>query len=392
NGEIYNYVELKQELEGAGCRFKTDHSDTEVLLNAYSRWGVNCIEKLRGMFAVAILDRRNHTILIARDRIGKKPFYYELTDSRFAFSSELTPLLQRSGAEHVINPEALCFYMIFGYVMHPHSIAKDIHKLPPATYAVFDLESRRMNSARYWDITGEEDWTTSGERFVEEVDELLTNAVALRLRADVPVAAFISGGTDSSLVVKKIRENKQERFDIFGADFPQPERSERRYIEEVAARYDQRLNLSNIDNSHITNISEIVRVFDEPFDGGSSIAIFDLFKEARRNYKVILTGDGGDEVFAGYTRYAEFPPRHRLFHAFAALGFPGRMVKFLRSLGLQHRKIQKLDEFIRGDLIENYLLFTSNFDLVGLVKHEFRPDIDQFSLFPDIKARIERLH
>jgi asparagine synthase (glutamine-hydrolysing) len=391
NGEIYNYIELKQELEGAGCRFQTDHSDTEVLLIAYSYWGINCLEKLRGMFAFAIFDRRDNTVFLARDRIGKKPLYYELSRSRFAFSSELTPLLRRSGSVYKINPEALCFYIIFGYVMHPHSIIKGIHKLPPATYAVVDLNTQRITSTRYWDISGEEDWTTPLEHFVDEVDHFLTDAVAYRLRADVPVAAFISGGIDSTLVVKKIRENKQERFDIFGADFPQPERSERRYIEEVATRYDEHLNLSNIDITHMQNIDEIVRVFDEPFDGGSSIAVFDLFKEARKNYKVILTGDGGDEVFAGYTRYAEFPPRQKMFQTLAALGFPGKMTSLLRSLGLHHRKIRKLDEFIRGDLIANYLLFTSNFNLLHLVKEEFRTDIDQFSLFPDIKARIKHL-
>lgn len=391
NGEIYNYVELKRELEDAGACFKTDHSDTEVLLNAYARWGVDCLAKLRGMFAFAILNRRDHTVFMARDRIGKKPLYYELSGTGFAFSSELTPLLGRGGVTRRIDPEALCFYMIFGYVMHPRSIIQGIHKLPPATYAVVDLGTRKIRTTRYWDITGREEREPAEERFVDEVDELLTEAVSLRLRADVPVAAFISGGTDSTLVVKKIRESKVERFDIFGADFPQPERSERRYIEQVAARYDQRLNLSNIDLSHMQNIPDIVRVFDEPFDGGSSIAVFDLFKEARRGYKVILTGDGGDEVFAGYERYNEFPPRHRRFSALAALGFPGKTVALMRALGLRHRKIRKLEEFIRGDLIANYLLFTTNFELLRLVRDELRLDIDQFSLFTDIKARIADL-
>lgn len=391
NGEIYNYVELKQELEGRGCRFKTDHSDTEVLLNAYACWGVRCLEKLRGMFAFAIFNRHDNTVFLARDRIGKKPLYYELSDSRFAFSSELTPLLGQGEPNRCIDPEALCFYMVFGYIMHPRSIIQGICKLPPATYAIVDLNVRRIIPVRYWDITGQDDWRTPSNQFVEEVDELLTEAVALRLRADVPVGAFISGGTDSTLVVKKISEIRQERFDIFGADFPQPERSERRYIEEVADQYDQKLNLSNIDITHIENIDKIVGVFDEPFDGGSSIAVFDLFKEARRNHKVILTGDGGDEVFAGYTRYAEFPPRHKLFHTLDVLGFPGKIVSLVRSKGIDHRKVKKLDAFIHGDLIANYLLYTTNFELLNLVREEHRTEIDQFSLFADIKARINHL-
>lgn len=392
NGEIYNYIELREELLGKGCRFITDHSDTEVLLNAYGTWGVGCLERLRGMFAFAILDRQERTVFIARDRIGKKPLYYEISPDRFAFSSELTPLLRHAHAPRTVHPEALSFYLVFGYIPHPLSIVQEIKKLPPASYALVDLSWMRISIDRYWDIDVIEDQEKSADDFIRQTDELLTESVSLRLRADVPVAAFISGGTDSTLVVKKIREIHGGRFDIFGADFPQPERSERRYIEQVARRYDQDLNLSDINITHIENVKDIIDVFDEPFDGGSSIAVFDLFKEARerKGYKVVLTGDGGDEVFAGYERYAEFPPRQRLFSVLGRLHLPGMILKGLKGAGIRNRRVDKLNRFIHGDLISNFILFNSSPELSGLLKDDYRMDVRDFVLFAEIKDSIAR--
>lgn len=391
NGEIYNYIELRRELLGQGCRFVTDHSDTEVLLNAYAKWGVRCLERLCGMFACAILDRHARTVFIARDRIGKKPLYYEISNDRFAFSSELTPLMRDAHSQRSIHPEALSYYMVFGYVPHPLSIVQEVRKLPPASYALVDLSKMSLVIDRYWDIDVSEDTIRSEDDFIRQADDYLTESVSLRLRADVPVAAFISGGTDSSIVVKKISEIHKGRFDIFGADFPQPERSERRYIEQVAKRYDQNLNLSNIDMSHIDNARDVIDVFDEPFDGGSSIAVFDLFKEARKRkgYKVVLTGDGGDEVFAGYERYAEFPPKQRIFSALRNLRIPGILLMKMANLGIGNRKTDKLNRFIHGDLISNYIWYTSGIDLSGLLKDGYRVCVKDFMLFSDIKDRID---
>ena len=388
NGEIYNYIELRKELLDLGCRFLTDHSDTEILLNAYITWGTGCMERLRGMFAFAIFDRIGHKVFIARDRIGKKPLYYEISGRSFTFSSELTPLLRHSQNHRTIHPIALSFYLLHGYIIHPLTIVQEISKLPPASYAMVDLDKMRIEISSYWDINVSDNRMVSEEDFVRQTEEYLTESTALRLRADVPVAAFISGGTDSTLVVKKIREINQNRFDIFGADFPQPERSEKRFIEQVARRYDQDLNLSNIDITHIDNVDGIIKVFDEPFDGGSSIAVFDLFKKASKRYKVVLTGDGGDEVFAGYERYAEFPPRHRMFDLLHKLRVPGMALGVLAAAGIRHRKLQKLDSMIHGDLVSNYLLYSINLELLGLLKSPFRARVEDLGLFSAIRKSI----
>lgn len=387
NGEIYNHVELRRELEGYGLKFKTDHSDTEVILNAYAIWGTKCLVKLRGMFAFAILDRPNRSVFIVRDRIGKKPLYYEFSPTRFAFSSELLPLIHGENASCQIDQEALCFYMIFGYVAHPLSIIKGILKLAPATCAIVNLKKQKISYLQYWDITGEKDTIKKEKQFVEEVDELLSEAVALRLRADVPIAAFISGGTDSTLIVKKIQNKRREYFDLFAADFPQPERSEKRYIEQVAARYKQKLNLSLVDLSHMNRIKDIIGVFDEPFDGGSSIAIFDLFKKAKNSVKVVLTGDGGDEVFAGYPRYVKFPFRQKILHIVSIVG-GASFASLMQSMGIRHRKIDKIIKFMRGDFISNFILDSGSFEMVDLVKDSLRSNVNQFSLFEEIRQRL----
>ena len=306
NGEIYNYIELKEELLALGCTFATDHSDTEVLLNAYSVWGAGCLEKLRGMFAFAIFDRPNKKVFIARDRIGQKTLYYQFSNCGFTFSSELPSILKYSEPCE-IDQTGLNAYMALGYIPHPYTIYSNIKKLPPATYAVIDLNKQDMSLEQYWDLEPIENNTRSMAETVKATQAILAESVKYRLRADVSVGAFISGGTDSTLIVKNISEISDQKFDIYGADFPNTHRSEKKYIVEAANKYSQKLNLSNIDSSHIANIESIIKVIDEPFDGGSSIALFDLFKVASKEHKVILTGDGGDEMFAGYTRYVTSP-------------------------------------------------------------------------------------
>ncbi len=390
NGEIYNYIELKEELVKKGCIFKTDHSDTEVLLNAYLVWGKECLGKLRGMFSFAILDRENKVVFMARDRIGQKPMYYELSEDRFSFASELGPILQYPETTRDINLEALGCYLAFGYVPHPISIFKGINKLPPATCALVDLKEKTISLEKYWDVGGVEDLQSSFADVQQEVEKLFADAVEFRLRSDVPAGAFISGGTDSTLVVKKMKEVGKKKFDIFGADFPQPDQSERVYIEEAAARYSQNLNLSLVDLSHTENIKDIIRVFDEPFDGGSSIALFDLFKVAQKNYKVILTGDGGDEMFAGYPRYLEFPPRHKFFKFLQKIYLPEIGLALLSQLGIKRRKTEKMKKLLRGGLVSNYLIYHSDSEMVKLMKGQKGCSPDQHELFGEIQANIDK--
>ncbi|MBL7048848.1 MAG: asparagine synthase (glutamine-hydrolyzing) [Nitrospira sp.] len=389
NGEIYNYIELREELVSAGYSFRTDHSDTEVLLNAYAAWGYGCLEKLRGMFAFAIYDRVDQCVFIARDRMGQKTVYYELSEDKFSFASELDPLLKYTDTRRNVSIEGLSCYLAFGYIPHPVSFYEGIYKLPPATYALVDLKTKEMEMQKYWDLDIEETSDKSTEQFVTEVDRLLTESVTYRLRSDVPIGAFISGGTDSTVIVKKIKEIGNRQFDIFGADFPQVEMSEKQYIEAAAARYSLKLNLSEIDIFQLDAVKGVINVFDEPFDGGSSIALFDLFKVAKQKYKVILTGDGGDEMFAGYSRYTIFLKYMKIISILKKIKLPGIILHILNSLNIMPRKVRTLYNLMKGDFISNYLIFNTHWILPGLLKRAGSVSPKQFKVFDDVRKRIK---
>jgi asparagine synthase (glutamine-hydrolysing) len=387
NGEIYNYVELWDELKAAGCTFRTDHSDTEVILNAYDKWGVACLQKFRGMFAFALLDRVEQKLFVARDRIGKKSLYFEFTDQSFTFTSEL-PSIVRFGGPRDLDTYALNLYLELGYVPHPHSIYQGISKLPPATYAMLDIRSNRLELKEYWDPLTEIDESLDANEARKRTKALLADAVRYRLRADVSVGAFISGGTDSTLIVKNISEQSQQKLDIYGADFPDTDRSERQYIEAAAARYKQNLRLSSIDLSHVGNIEAIVKVFDEPFDGASSIAVFDLFKEAAKNHKIIVTGDGGDEMFAGYTRYETYPKTDRLVRWLRRARVPAMVLGALRRLRLLPGRLESLAHDLAGDTYTNFSGLNRSKPFTSMLKREQRRDISDGAVFRKVVERI----
>ena len=391
NGEIYNYIELKRELEKQGCKFKTDHSDTEVLLNAYEVWGENCLDRLRGMFAFSIFDRHRKILFFARDRIGKKPFYYELNDNKFCFSSELGPLVKFENTKREIDKEALYQYLFFGYILHPHSIFQGIKKLPPASYGVFDLSSHELSINEYWDINIAHGSNKTFNEYIEEVDSYLNESVSMRLRADVPVGAFISGGTDSTLVIKKIKEITRKQYDVFGADFPGTDRSEKIYIEEAATKYNQRLHLSNIDLSHTKNINDIITVFDEPFDGGSSVAVFDLFRTANKEKcKVILTGDGGDEVFTGYEQHQQFMRINYLLKIISLpLVLKHNLNNYLKAQTRHGRRATYLLYWLAGDKIASYIYMNYDFSLTKLLKNKCDITIHDFQTIKEISAKVK---
>lgn len=387
NGEIYNFIELREELVAAGCSFVTDHSDTEALLNAYLVWGEKCLQKLNGMFAFAIHDRRDNSVFMARDRFGEKPLYYELTPDRFLFASELLPIISVDGGRR-LDQKALAGYLTFGYILHPLTIYEGIKKLPPATCVRIDLNRKTAEYRKYWDVPLTEDGARTPDDFVDAVTQTLRSSVMLRLRADVPIGAFISGGTDSTLVAKMIREVRKDRTDLFGADFIDSEHTEREFMEVAARRYEHKLNLIVMDLAKSMNMRNIVSVFDEPFDGGSAIAVFELFRKVRQNYKVILTGDGGDELFAGYPRYANFSKKNDTLRLLKAI--PGAEV-FLRALsqaGLSTGKVARASEYISSDMVTNYITSRYSFDLAGLLRPGF--NLDWFEGISEIRDSVEK--
>jgi asparagine synthase (glutamine-hydrolysing) len=303
NGEIYNYRELQRELEARGHKFHT-HSDTEAIVHAYEEYGASCVDHLRGMFAFAIWDETRKRLFIARDRVGKKPLYYTLTPKgTLVFGSELKSLLEHPEVERQIDLEALDAYLTFGYVPDPSSIFRDIYKLPPGHYLTF--ANGRITIAQYWDFQyeGITDHHKSEGEYLEELRALLDEAVRIRLIADVPLGAFLSGGVDSSTVVGLMARHVTQPVKTFSIGFHEDSFNELKYARIAAKHFgtDHREFIVTPDICQI--VDELVWHFDEPFADSSAIPTYMVSKLARQYVTVVLSGDGGDELFAGYTRY-----------------------------------------------------------------------------------------
>ncbi|MDQ1637744.1 MAG: hypothetical protein QOF62_1083 [Pyrinomonadaceae bacterium] len=305
NGEIYNYRDLQRELESHGHQFKT-HSDTETIVHAYEEYGAGCLEHLRGMFAFAIWDARKRELFIARDRVGKKPLYYTITTSgTLIFGSELKSLREHPEFRREISVEALDSYLTFGYVPDPLTIFRDVHKLPPGHHLTF--KDGRARVEQYWDFPYEneqENPARNEDECLEELRELLDESVRLRMEADVPLGAFLSGGIDSSTVVGLMARHATQPVKTFSIGFHEDSHSELKYARIAAQRFGTDHHEFIVTPDICEIVDELVWHFDEPFADSSAIPTYMVSKLARQHVTVALSGDGGDEVFAGYTRYA----------------------------------------------------------------------------------------
>jgi asparagine synthase (glutamine-hydrolysing) len=302
NGEIYNFRELQRDLEERGHKFRT-RSDTEAIAHAYEEFGDACVDRLRGMFAFAIWDERSQRLFAARDRAGEKPLYYTVTpDGAFVFGSELKCLLEHPGVRREIDPAALDAYLTFGYVPEPRSVFRGVFKLEAGHRLVF--EKGRATSEAYWDFPVDREATARPEEeYVEELRARLDEAVRMMLIADVPLGAFLSGGVDSSAVVGLMSRATNAPVKTFSIGFREDSYDELKYA-RLAARHfetDHRELIVTPDVCRL--VDELVLHYDEPFADQSSIPTYLVAKLAREHVTVALTGDGGDEVFAGYNRH-----------------------------------------------------------------------------------------
>jgi asparagine synthase (glutamine-hydrolysing) len=302
NGEIYNYRDLQSQLRAHGHQFASS-SDTETIVHSYEQYGSACVEQLRGMFAFAIWDDREKKLFIARDRVGKKPLYYSITrKGTFVFGSELKCLLKHPEIEREINPQAIDAYFSLGYVPDPLTIFHNIEKLPPGHSLTFS--NGRLTIQRYWDFKYETNG--NGHRavdYLDELRELLDESVKLRLVSEVPLGAFLSGGVDSSTVVAIMARHMDQPVKTFSIGFNEDSYNELKYARLTAKRYgtDHHEFLVTPDICNV--VDELAWHFDEPFADSSAIPTYVVSKLAREHVTVVLTGDGGDELFAGYTRY-----------------------------------------------------------------------------------------
>ncbi len=298
NGEIYNYRELRKSLEGK-YEFRT-HSDTEVILHLYQEKGESCLHELRGMFAFGIYDTSKERLFLARDHLGQKPLYYADVDGRFLFASEIKALLTVAPELRELSAEALHEYLTLRIITPPRSMFRRIKKLPPGHYLVY--QKRSVTERRYWDLRYEPKHTQSLESTLDELDARVRETVQYHLVSDVPVGAFLSGGMDSSLVVAIMSILSGQSFKTFAGDVPYENYSELPYAKRVAEKYGTNAYELTIRPSLVRLLPQLLWHLDEPSDPLST-CMFYISELARKHVKVVLGGDGGDELFGGYDRY-----------------------------------------------------------------------------------------
>jgi len=300
NGEIYNYPQLRNRLEGAGHTFRTK-TDTETIVHLYEDLGLECFEHLNGMFALAIWDGPKDRLVLARDRMGKKPLYYTLQNGRLIFASELKSLMTLPETSREIDPGSIDLYLTYQYIPHPHSIFKGIHKLPPGHFAVF--ENGELTVRKYWSIDWSKEIQIDQPTASSQLRTMLTDAIRIRLRSDVPLGAFLSGGIDSSLVVAIAQKQLDAPIRTFSIGFSEADFDETHYAKMVADHVGTKHERFEVTPDAMNILDRLVEHYDEPFSDSSAVPTWYLCEMTRRHVTVALSGDGGDELFGGYERY-----------------------------------------------------------------------------------------
>jgi asparagine synthase (glutamine-hydrolysing) len=301
NGEIYNHRELRQELEQKGHHFRT-RSDTEVIVHLYEELGERCVERMRGMFAFAVWDNREQTILLARDRLGIKPLYYRIRDGRLVFASELKSILSIPGISRELDRAAVDHFFAGMCTPSAQSIVAGISKLEPGSLLTASL-GRPPRISRYWTFRPTPDRTRPESYFVERLRELLEESVRLHMLSDVPVGAFLSGGLDSSAVVATMARLASGPLKTFCIRFREPRYDESKHARLVAARFGAEHHELVLEPDIASIVEKLTWHMDEPFGDASAIPTFMVSYLASQHVKVVLSGDGGDELFGGYDRY-----------------------------------------------------------------------------------------
>lgn len=300
NGEIYNYRDLKRRLEGAGHRFRTE-SDSECILHLYEDEGPDCFSHLNGMFAVALWDSRRRRLVLGRDRLGKKPLVYRAESSRLLFASELKSLLQVPGLPRQVDPAAIDEYLTYQYIPHPGTILKGYRKLAPGHYALWcDGE---LVVRPYWEPDFGDEAEMGERQACQRLGELFESAVTLRMHADVPLGAFLSGGVDSSLVVALMQKHAPEPVKTFSIGFSVKEYDETKYARLVAQHLKTDHHELTVTPDALEILPKLAWHYDEPFADSSAIPTWYVSQMTRQHVTVALSGDGGDELFLGYPRY-----------------------------------------------------------------------------------------
>ena len=428
NGEVYNHRRLRPDLEASGARFR-GHSDTEVMLAAIERWGLEgAVQRFIGMFAFALWDRETRALTLVRDRLGIKPLYYGWAGSMFAFASELKAIAALPGFASGIDRGALCLLLRHNYIPQPCSVYQGIFKLPPGTLLRVDAAGAASASAvaslparvhKYWSVA---DAAVSGRselsdaEAVDELDRLLRDAIALRMEADVPLGAFLSGGVDSSTVVALMQAQSARPVRTFSIGFHEQDHDEAKFAKEVAHHLGTDHNELYVTAQDALDVIPMLpTMFDEPFSDSSQVPTYLVSKLARSQVTVSLSGDGGDELFAGYSRYAwatrvgrwldSVPDSMRARFARSLRARPGLYEALFRGAnrGLPARlrirnpgtKTGLLGQMLQASSVDaRYLLLVSHwFEPESIVLQSREPEIDlsDFAHWPDVRDPVERM-
>ncbi len=351
NGEIYNFRELRAELEAAGHKFHT-HSDVEVIVHGYEQWGEAVFARLDGMFGAALWDSKQKLLLLARDRFGEKPLFYCDEGHRLSFASELKSIVQVPGLPIAVDPAAVRSYVCFGYVPVPGSIFKGVRKLPPAHYLKW--KDGRATEHRYYKVGFGPKLRLDEVEAEQELVRLLDQAVESRLVADVPFGAFLSGGLDSSVVVALMSRHLTQPVRTFSIGFREAEFNELSDARRVAKHLGTNHHELVVEPNAVELLHELVWYLDEPFADASAVPTYLVAKLAREQVKMVLTGDGGDEGFGGYDRYLRFLKLEKLGPLKPAAAAFARMSGGMVP-GSRGYRLRNIGERLRQRFPDNYL-------------------------------------
>lgn len=360
NGEIYNYRELRKECETAGDVFRSE-SDTEVILALYRRHGVRCLASLRGMFAIALWDARKERLFLARDRLGKKPLNYALTEDGIVFCSELYPLAHHPLVSREQDSEALELYLQLQTIPAPWTIYRQIRKLPPAHFALYDRNGLRIE--KYWNVDYSPKLTLSESEALDAFEEKLTEAVRLRMSADVPLGALLSGGVDSSVIVALMSKLVDGPVRTFSIGFREHAFNELPYAMQVAKALGTSHHPEIVDGDVQHLLPQIARHYGEPYGDSSAVPSFHVCRIARQHVTVVLNGDGGDELLGGYERYAV--PNHEiqigsmLSRCLGPDGLVGLMPYWVNARSLPARAIRRVARNFMSPEMGGLMMFTN---------------------------------
>jgi asparagine synthase (glutamine-hydrolysing) len=392
NGEIYNYIELRQEMESAGAVFRTQ-SDTEVLLELYARKGRQALQSLNGMFAFAIWDRVEGSIFMARDRLGIKPLYYSMVQGELVFASELKSLLCYPGISREIDRFSVSKYFTYSYIPAPHTIFKGVSKMQPGTCMSFDGRGEPQPEL-YWDIPLSDNpiATATADEYAEQFLQIMRDSVKKRLRSDVPVGVFLSGGIDSSTIVALAAQEAGRQIHTFSVGFEESTYDESPFAMEVARRWHTEHHHEVLSARRALDLlPEVMDILDEPFGDASMLPTYLLSRFTAQSVKVVLGGDGGDELFAGYPSFQAHKVMETL--SFLPMGWRDFLNRLVRRIPVSHKYASVeflLDQFMKGAGISPEIRFFIWMGCYGneqkrrLLSEEVRQELLYVNAFEDI--------